>query len=151
MDEHGFVLDILLQQHRNTDAARTFLIRLLSEYDVPDAIFTDQLRSYGAAIREIPSLVNVDHQQVISTTRCNNMIEQRASVVIGAVLPKTIPSSHATSRTTTAGFQAAETRARVSEPSCPDRRASVVIGAVLPKTESPPSFPHQRFRHYPKK
>jgi len=49
---------------------------LLAEYDVPDTICTDQLRSYGAAIRVIPSLVNVDHQQVISTARCNNLIEQ---------------------------------------------------------------------------
>ena len=76
VDEYGFVLDILLQRHRDTEAAKTFLTRLLGEYDVPEVIHTDQLRSYGAAIREIPSLVNVDHQQVISTARCNNIIEQ---------------------------------------------------------------------------
>ena len=55
---------------------KTFLTRLLGEYDVPEVIHTDQLRSYGAAIQEIPSLVNVDHQHVISTARCNNIIEQ---------------------------------------------------------------------------
>jgi len=76
VDEHGFVLDILLQRHRDTEAAKNFMMRLLAEYDVPDTICTDQLRSYGAAIREIPSLANVDHQQVISTARCNNLIEQ---------------------------------------------------------------------------
>jgi len=76
VDENGFVLDILLQRHRDTEAAKTFLTRLLGEYDVPEVIHTDQLRSYGAAIREIASLVNVDHQQVISTARCNNLIEQ---------------------------------------------------------------------------
>ena len=76
VDEHGFVLDILLQRHRDTEAAKNFMLRLLAEYDVPDTICTDQLRSYGAAIREVPSLVNVDHQQVISTARCNNLIEQ---------------------------------------------------------------------------
>ena len=76
VDEYGFVLDILLQRHRDTDAAKTFLTRLLSEYDVPDRICTDKLASYGAAIREITSLAEVDHQQVISTARCNNMIEQ---------------------------------------------------------------------------
>ncbi|WP_156953148.1 DDE-type integrase/transposase/recombinase, partial [Deinococcus frigens] len=37
---------------------------------------TDQLQSYGAAIRDLPSLHGVDHQQVISTARCNNVIEQ---------------------------------------------------------------------------
>ena len=76
VDEHGFVLDILLQRHRDTEAAKTFLTRLLGEYDVPEVIHTDQLRSYGAAIRELLSLVHVDHQQVISTARCNNLIEQ---------------------------------------------------------------------------
>ena len=71
VDEHGFVLDILLQRHRDTVAARNFLMRLLGEYDVPEVIHTDQLRSYGAAIREIPGLVHVDHQQVISTGQHN--------------------------------------------------------------------------------
>ena len=76
VDEHGFVLDILLQRYRDTEAAKNFMARLLAEDDVPDTICTDQLRSYGAAIREIPSLAIVDHQQVISTARCNNLIEQ---------------------------------------------------------------------------
>ena len=57
-------------------AAKTFLTRLLGEYNVPKVVQTDQLRSYRAAIREVPSLVNVDHQQVISGARCNNLIEQ---------------------------------------------------------------------------
>ncbi|MFB9992640.1 IS6 family transposase [Deinococcus oregonensis] len=76
VDEHGFVLDILLQRHRNTEAAKTFLARLLDEYDVPEVIHTDQLQSYGAAIREMLSLGDVDHQKVSSTARCNNIIEQ---------------------------------------------------------------------------
>ncbi|GAA4000412.1 hypothetical protein GCM10022631_09100 [Deinococcus rubellus] len=76
MDEYGFVLDIPLPQHRDTEAAKTFVTRLLEEYDVPEVIHTDQLRSYGAAIREILSLADVNHQQVISTARCNNVIEQ---------------------------------------------------------------------------
>ena len=61
VDEHGFVLDILLQKHRDTGAAKTFLTQLLSEYDVPDRICTDKLASYGAAIRENTSLAEVDH------------------------------------------------------------------------------------------
>ena len=76
VDEHGFVLDILLQRHRDTEAAKTFLTRLLGEYDVPEVIHTDQLGSYGAAIRQIPSLTEVDHQRVVSAARCNNIIEQ---------------------------------------------------------------------------
>jgi len=33
VDEHGFVLEVLLQRHRDTEAAKTFLTRLLGEYD----------------------------------------------------------------------------------------------------------------------
>ncbi|CAM3599389.1 IS6 family transposase [Deinococcus saxicola] len=76
VDEYGFVLDILLQQHRDTQAAKTLLTRLLGEYDVPEVIHTDQLQSYGAAIRQIPSLADVDHQQVISKARCHHIVEQ---------------------------------------------------------------------------
>nr|WP_241191490.1 DDE-type integrase/transposase/recombinase [Deinococcus psychrotolerans] len=60
VNENGFVFDIL-QRYRGSEAAKTFLARLLGEYDVPEVIHTDQLLSYGAAIREIPSLADVDH------------------------------------------------------------------------------------------
>ncbi|THF66816.1 DDE domain-containing protein, partial [Deinococcus sp. Arct2-2] len=53
-----------------------FLIRLLGEFHVPETICTDKLASYGAAIRELPALQAVDHQQVIRAARCNNLIEQ---------------------------------------------------------------------------
>ncbi|MFB9990428.1 IS6 family transposase [Deinococcus oregonensis] len=76
VDEHGFVQGILLQRRRDTDAAKTFLTRLLGEYDVPEVIHTDQLQSYGAAIREIPSLTDALHHQVISKAQCNNIVEQ---------------------------------------------------------------------------
>ena len=133
MNEHGFVLEVLLQRHRDTGAAKTFLTRLLGEYDVLEVIHTDQMRSYGTAIRELPSLVNVDHQQVISTARCNNLIEQRASVASRAVVPKTIPPSHMESRAKSAGLQTTKTRSEIPEPARPDREPS-------------PSFPHQRLR-----
>jgi len=74
VDEHGFVLNIL-QRHRDTETAKIFLTMLLGEYDVPNRICTDQLRSYGGAIRGMPSLADVNYQQVISIARCNNMIE----------------------------------------------------------------------------
>ena len=46
------------------------------EYDVPEVIHTDKLWSYGAALREVPVLHAVEHVQVISTARCNNLVEQ---------------------------------------------------------------------------
>jgi len=76
VDESGAVLDILLQTHRNTNAAKAFFERLLTNDDVPDVIHTDKLWRYGAAIRALPMLHAVEHVQVISTVRCNNLIEQ---------------------------------------------------------------------------
>lgn len=76
VDEHGTLLDLLLQPHRDTEAARRFFTRLLGEYDVPEVIHTDKLWSYGAALREHHVLHMVEHVQVASTARCNNLIEQ---------------------------------------------------------------------------
>ena len=73
-DEHGFALDILLTRYRDTEAAKTYLIKLLGEYDVPEVVHTDQRRSYGVVIRETPNLIDVDHQQMISMARCNNLV-----------------------------------------------------------------------------
>ena len=127
VDEHGGVLDVLLQCHRDIEAARTFLARLLGEFHVPEAICSDRLASYGAAIRELLAFQAVDHQQVIRAARCNNLVEQRASVATlrcregkinldrggavpddlhlrGAGLPKTITPSHTTTRAEPAWF-----------------------------------------------
>ncbi|BDP43343.1 hypothetical protein DAETH_33120 (plasmid) [Deinococcus aetherius] len=76
VDEHGAVLDLLLQPHRDTQAARTFFTRLLGEYKVPEVIHTDKLWSYGAAIRELPVLHDGEHVQVASTAHCNNLTLQ---------------------------------------------------------------------------
>ena len=81
VDESGAVLDILLQEHRDTGAAKSFFVRLLGEYNAPEVIHTDKLWSYGAAIRELPVLHTVEHVQVISTARCNNLVEQRAGPI----------------------------------------------------------------------
>jgi len=81
VNEHGFVLDIVLQRHQDTDAAKTVLTQLLGEYDFPEVMQTDKLRSDEAAIRETSGLNTVDHQQVISTASCNNLIEQRPSPI----------------------------------------------------------------------
>ncbi|ABF44195.1 Transposase (plasmid) [Deinococcus geothermalis DSM 11300] len=75
VDDRGDVLDILLQEHRDTEAAKSFFVRLLSEYDVPEVIHTDKLWSYGAAPRELPVLRTAEHVQVVSTSRCNNLVE----------------------------------------------------------------------------
>src|ERR687894_630655 len=54
VDQHGTVLDILVQSRRNKGAAKKFFRKLLKgcQY-VPRVIITDKLASYGAAKREI--------------------------------------------------------------------------------------------------
>ncbi|GHF54020.1 hypothetical protein GCM10017781_32890 [Deinococcus metalli] len=76
VDERGAVLDVYLQEHRDTEAARSFLQRLLGEYDVPEVVHTDKLWSYGAALGERHVLHSVEHVHVISTARCNNLTLQ---------------------------------------------------------------------------
>ena len=54
VDQHGVVLDILVQGRRNATAAKRFFKRLLAGLKYkPKRIVTDGLRSYGAAKREI--------------------------------------------------------------------------------------------------
>jgi len=61
VDQHGVVLDILVQERRNATAARRFFKRLLAGLKFkPRRIVTDGLRSHGVARREI--LPGVRHQ-----------------------------------------------------------------------------------------
>jgi putative transposase len=54
VDQHGVVLDILVQERRNATAAKRFFKRLLAGLRFkPRRIVTDGLRSYGAARREV--------------------------------------------------------------------------------------------------
>jgi putative transposase len=62
VDQHGNVLDILVQSRRNTTAAKKFFRRLLKglEY-VPRVVVTDKLASYGAARRIV--MHSVEHRK----------------------------------------------------------------------------------------
>jgi len=54
VDSEGEVLDILVQSRRNKRAALKLMRKLLKRQGfVPNAIITDQLPSYGAALREL--------------------------------------------------------------------------------------------------
>ncbi len=54
VDSEGEVLDILVQSGRNKKAALKLIRKLLKTQGyVPDAIVTDKLPSYGAALREL--------------------------------------------------------------------------------------------------
>src|SRR5512135_3609666 len=71
VDQDGNVLDILVQSRRNKKVAKRFFRKLLKGLKyVPRVIITDQLKSYGAAKREI--LPGVEHRQ---HKRLNNRAE----------------------------------------------------------------------------
>jgi len=62
MDQHGNVLEILVESRRNARAAKRFFGKLLRGLQyVPRVIVTDKLRSYAAARREV--LPSVEHRQ----------------------------------------------------------------------------------------
>ncbi|RJT17949.1 IS6 family transposase, partial [Mesorhizobium waimense] len=61
VDQDGCVLDEIVQNRRNTKAAKRLLIRLLRKQGLtPKRMVTDKLRSYGAARRQI--MPNVEHR-----------------------------------------------------------------------------------------
>ena len=71
VDQEGEVLDILVQSRRDRKAAKRFFRKLLKGLQyVPRVIFTDKLKSYGAAKAEI--LPGVEH---IQGKRQNNRAE----------------------------------------------------------------------------
>jgi putative transposase len=71
VDQHGVVLDILVQSRRNAKAAKRLLRKLLKrQFRSPRVIITDKLPSYGAAKREI--MPGVEHRQ---HKRLNNRAE----------------------------------------------------------------------------
>jgi putative transposase len=62
VDQHGTVLDILVQSRRNAKAAKRLLRKLLKrQCRSPRVMITDKLASYGAAKREI--IPGVEHRQ----------------------------------------------------------------------------------------
>ncbi|MET8537947.1 IS6 family transposase [Streptomyces sp. NPDC005065] len=61
VDQHGNVLDILVQSRRDTAAAKRFMAKLIKKQcRVPRVMVTDKLRSYGAAHRDLMS--SVEHR-----------------------------------------------------------------------------------------
>ena len=53
VDQEGEVLEAFVSKKRDREAALKFLRKLMKCYGRPDAIITDRLRSYRAALREL--------------------------------------------------------------------------------------------------
>lgn len=64
VDQHGFVLEEILQKRRDKRAAMRLLVALMKRYRmVPKRIITDKLRSYGAAKADVaPGLNHWSHR-----------------------------------------------------------------------------------------
>lgn len=61
VDSEGNALDVLLQRHRDTQAAERFLRKLLKQQRfVPRVIVTDKLKSYAAAKKTV--MPSVEHR-----------------------------------------------------------------------------------------
>ncbi len=83
VNEHGDVLDVLLQENRDTSAAKRFFRRLIDDHELPERIVTEYpiwgtggLRSYGSALKDLPELAASEHVTVSAAERQNNLIEQ---------------------------------------------------------------------------
>ena len=62
VDQHGNVLDVLVQSRRNAKAAKRFFLKLLKGLRyVPRVLVTDKLASYGVAAREL--MASVGHRR----------------------------------------------------------------------------------------
>jgi putative transposase len=62
VDQHGVVLDILVQQHRDQHAAEAFLRRVLAAAgSEPRVVITDKLASYPPAVRRV--LPETEHRR----------------------------------------------------------------------------------------
>jgi putative transposase len=58
VDQHGYVLDEIVQSRRNTKAAKRLLTRLMKKQGMaPKRIITDKLPSYGTARQQVMSTV----------------------------------------------------------------------------------------------
>ena len=77
VDQHGNVLDVLVQPRRNALAAKKFFRKLLKGLRyVPRVLVTDKLRSYAVAHREV--MPSVEHRQ---SRYLNNRAENSHQVV----------------------------------------------------------------------
>ena len=59
VDQDGEVVDVYLQQRRDSKAAKRFFKRMLKSGGIPRQIVTDKLRSYGVAHRSL--IPEADH------------------------------------------------------------------------------------------
>ena len=101
VDAEGEVLDVLVQSKRNKHAALRLMLRLLKKYAiVPERLVTDDLRSYGAAARDLG--IEACHE--------GGAVEEQLS--------GEFPSAHSATRAQDAALQEHRLSAKVSLDPC---------------------------------
>lgn len=86
VDQHGVVLEEILQFKRDKRAAKRLLVKLMKRRGfVPKRITTDKLRSYGAAKREVaPGLDHWSHKGLNNRAENNHLpFRKRERVIQG--------------------------------------------------------------------
>ena len=70
VDQHGMVLNILIQSRRDKKAAKRLMKKLLKKQGCrPRVLITDKLKSYGAAKRELmPGVEHCQHKGLNNRT-----------------------------------------------------------------------------------
>jgi putative transposase len=78
VDQDGYVLDEIVQNRRDTKAAKQLLIRLLKKQGMPPTrIITEKLRSYGAAKREVMQAVGHRSHKGVNNRAENSHLPMR--------------------------------------------------------------------------
>lgn len=104
VDQHGTVLEEILQKRRDKKAAKRLLVALMKRYgSVPKRIITDKLRSYGAAKADVvPSLIHWSHKGLNSRAENSHLpFRKRERTIQGYRSPgalQRLVSMHSTTR-----------------------------------------------------
>jgi putative transposase len=70
VDQDGFVLDVLVQSRRKTNAAKRLMRkRMKAQGRSPRVMITDKRRSYGAASAALCQALNIDPTRALTTGR----------------------------------------------------------------------------------
>ncbi len=85
VDEHGVVLDMLVQQRRNQEAAEAFLCRLIAGCGyAPRVVITDKLASYPPALRRVlPLAEHRRHKRLNTRAEHSHRATRRRERVLG--------------------------------------------------------------------
>ena len=119
VDQHGIVLDILVQSRRNAKAAKRLLRKLLKKQGIaPRVMITDKLASYAAAKRVVmPGVEHRQHKGLNNSAENSHQPTRRRERIM-----KRFKSAGQAQRFLSAHDQVANLFRRPANANAPDRR-----------------------------